>query len=122
MPRDAVAHTALASGAATATPAGVAINTANGANIASLKDGSRVAVRVTNTAAAAKKVIFRAGVNPPALRTGLGDLTIEVPLTTGDVLVVLESARFAQTDGSINVDYEAGHTGAISAVRLPKGA
>jgi hypothetical protein len=122
MPRDAVAHTVLASGAATTTPAGVAINPANNASITSLKDGSRIAVRVTNTSAAERPVIFRAGVNPPALRAGLGDLTVKVPLTTGDVLVVLESARFAQADGSINVDYETGHTGAISAVRLPKGA
>lgn len=121
MPRDAVAHTALSASAATATPAGVAINVGNGANIPALRE-SRVVLRVTNTAGAAKKVTIRAGVNPPALRAGLGDLVVEVPATTGDVLIPIESARHAQADGSINVDYEAGHTGALSAIRLPKGA
>lgn len=122
MARDAVAITALTSGAGTAQPAGTAITPANGANIAAVGDASRLVVRVTNTAAANKDVTFKAGGNPPALRSGLGDLTVTVPATTGDSLVVLESARFVKADGSIDVDFAAGHTGVLSAVRLPKGA
>jgi hypothetical protein len=119
MPRDAVAVTALASGAATATPAGVAVNTTNGATIGAIGDGSRVVVRVTNTHTATHIVTFKAGVNPPALRAGLGDLEVSL-LKETDVLVVLETARFVQADGTINVDYATGLTGAISVLKIPK--
>lgn len=123
MPRDAVAITDLPSGAATAQPAGTAINPTNGANIAGVKDTGRLVVRVTNTSAGAKNVTFKAGTsNPPAGRKGIGDLVVSVPANTGDVLAVLESARFLKPDGSIDVDFAASTTGIISAVRLPKGA
>lgn len=122
MPRDAVAITDLASGAGTTQPAGTAVNPANDANIAAVGDTSRLLVRVTNTSAADRDVVFKAGANPPAVRAGLGDLTVTVPATTGDKLVVLESARFKKADGSIDVDFPASHTGIISAVRMPKGA
>lgn len=122
MARDAVAITALASGAATATPVGTTITPANGANIAAVGDTNRLVVRVTNTAGAEHTVTFKAGTsNPPAVRKGLGDLAIPVA-ASGDVMVILESARFEKPDGSIDVDYETGFTGKISAVRVPKGA
>ena len=120
MARDAVSVTDLASGAATTTPAGVAINPTNGANIASVKDTSRVVVRVTNTNGTDRVVTFKASTTPPALRGGLGNLAITVPATTGDVLVVLESARFTKEDGSIDVDFGASMAGKISAVRIPR--
>ena len=119
MPRDVVAVTALASGAATATPAGVTINTTNGATLAAIGDGSRVVVRVTNTHTSDHIITFKAGVNPPALRRGLGDLAETVVKET-DVLFVLETARFAQADGTILVDYATGFTGKISVLKIPK--
>ena len=118
MPRDAVAVTALASGAATTTPAGVAIAPANGANVAQ-SDASLTVVRVTNSAGAAKNVTVKAGAKPPAVRSGIGDLVVAVA-AGADKMLCLESARFAQADGSINVDFEAGMTGTISAVSIPK--
>lgn len=119
MARVAVAVTALASGASTATPAGGTIEPANGATIAA-GPGDRTIVRVTNTAAAAHKVTFKRGpTNPPAMRRGLGDLVLTLPEAT-DVLVVLESARFSKVDGTIDVDFDAGMTGKISAVAIPK--
>lgn len=122
MPRDPHAVTDLASGAAVAQPAGTAIAPANGAVINAANDTSRVAVRVTNTAASAKIVTFKAGsTNPPAVRKGLGDLAVSLP-AGADRVIVLESARHCQPDGTINVDFETGMTGIISTVRVPKGA
>lgn len=121
MARDAVAITALASGASTTTPAGTTIVQANGANIAGVGDSSAVVVRVTNTDASIRVVTFKASPdNPPAVRKGLGDLAISVPASTGDIMVVLESARFVKKDGSIDVDFAASFAGKISAVRVPK--
>lgn len=63
-----------------------------------------------------KKVTIEAGVGP---RAALGDLV----LTFADSqtrYVAIESARFAQGDGSVRVTYEG--AGAIRAIRLPKGA
>lgn len=122
MPRDAVTITSLSSGTAVAPPAGTTIVPANGANIAAVGDTSRLLIRVTNTNGTQRTVTFKAGDNPPALRSGLGDLAVVVPATTGERLVVLESARFVQSDGSIDVDFEASMAGVVSAVRLPKGA
>lgn len=122
MARDAVAITALSANAGAANPAGTAITPANGANIAGAQDTSRLLVRVTNTHGSDHPVTFRAGVSPPAVRKGIGDLSVTVPQTTGDVLVVLESARFVKADGSIDVDFDTAMAGKISAVRLPKGA
>ena len=122
MARDAVTVTALTANAINTNPAGTTINTTNGANIAGVKNSDRLLIRVTNTNATARVATVKAGVNPSALRAGLGDLAITVPATSGDVLLVVESARFVQTDGSINVDFAASMAGVISAVRIPKGA
>lgn len=122
MPRDAVTITSLTSGTAVAQPAGTTITPANGANIPNVGDSSRVLIRVTNTNGSDRVVTFKAGTNPPALRAGVGDLAVTVPATTGERLVVLESARFVKADGSIDVDFGASMAGIISAVRLPKGA
>ena len=120
MARDAVTVTDLVSGAGTTNPAGTTINTTNNANIAGIKDSSRVVVRVTNTNGTDRVVTFQAGANPPAVRKGLGDLAVTVPATTGDKLIVLESARFVKADGSIDVDFGASMAGVISAVRIPR--
>jgi hypothetical protein len=122
MARDAIAVTDLASGAGTTNPAGTAITPANGGNIAPGAKKGKIIVRVTNTNGTIRAVTFRAGVNPPAVRKGIGDLVVNVPATTGDLLFVLETARFQQADGSINVDYATGMAGIVSAVRAPRGA
>lgn len=122
MARDAVTVTALSANALNTNPAGTAISPTNGAVINAVKAGDRVLVRVTNTNGTNRVVTFKAGVNPPAPRKGIGDLALTVPATTGDILVALETARFLQADGTINVDFGASMAGIISAVRLPKGA
>lgn len=120
MARDAVTVTALTSGTAATNPAGTAINVSNGAAIAAAGDTSRLLIRITNTNGSDRVATILAGDSPPALRKGIGDLAITVPATTGDKVVVVESARFMQDDGAIHIDFGASMAGVVSAVRLPK--
>ncbi len=119
MPRDAVAITSLSPNAATALVAGVAINPANNAVIAAGGNTQRLLIYVNNTFAGAKNVTVKAGANPPAFAAGQGDLT-ESFAQNAEKFFVIESARFAQTNGDIYVDFENGMTGVIAAYRLPK--
>lgn len=118
MARTAIPITSLPANAGTAPVAGTAADPTNGHAIAAGSDMRRILLHVKNTAAAAKNVTIKAGANPPAVRAGVGDLVISVPATTGERFVVLESARFAQANGDINVDLEAGTTGNQAAYRL----
>lgn len=120
MPRDTVAVTQLTRNAGSTQPAGTAIVVANGAQVPAGK-AERLIIRVTNTHGSGHPVTIKAGVNPPAFRAGLGDLSVTVPATSGDVLIPVESARFAQADGFIYLDFEASHAGVVSAVAVPKG-
>jgi hypothetical protein len=120
MARDAVTIVGLAVDGGTAPGAGTTINVANGALLAAGGNTQRLAIHVKNTAVADKNVTIKAGANPPALAQGVGDLVVSVPASTGERLIVVESARFAQINGDIHVDFETGMTGTILAYRLPK--
>ena len=76
-------------------------------------------LRVNNSAAGAHNCIIRAGVNPPAFRAAIGDLTVSINATSTKWIGPLEAARFTQSDGSINVDFDAGATGTITAFLVP---
>ena len=115
-------------------PAGTNIDQVNGMNFAppaataipSAPSLSEAFLYVTNTAGADKTVTIRAGVGGgatpgQAFRAGLGDLVVTVHTASGGgVIGPLESARFAQLDGSINIDFQAGLTGKITAFVRPK--
>ena len=100
---------------------------------------------VQNTTASTKTVTVRAGANSgtlasggqagttsnpftgvdpnaPAFRAGLGDLTTgNLTATTGTAFIgPFDVSRFAQTDGSVAVDFTSGMTGTIWAILLPK--
>lgn len=121
MARDAVTITSAALHTATNTPAGTTINTTNGAYLTPSKV-SRLLIRCTNTITNATKVVtIKAGDSPPALAQVIGDLALTVP-QSGDIVFTIESARFMQSDGVINIDFGTGMTGAISAVSLPDSA
>lgn len=92
-----------------------AIDVANGMYIPALPTRD-IIVRVKNTFAGAKSVTFKAGVNPPAGSAGHGDLTQSMD-QDAVMFFHLESARFAQADGKINVDFTAAMTGEISVIR-----
>lgn len=80
---------------------------------------------ITNTAGADKTVTVRAGVGGgatagPAFRSGMGDLAVTCHTASGGCLVgPLESARFAQLDGSLNVNFGTGLTGVFTAFLMP---
>ena len=100
-----------------ADPAPTAIDQANGMNVAAKGLSAHIVLRIKNTAGASKNVIVRAGVAPPALSAGQVTLPVAVAAGATKWLGPFESARFAQADGSVNVDFETGTTGEITAFR-----
>lgn len=119
MARTKIGTTDVARAAATA-PAATNIDQANGMYIEDGGNADRQTLVVDNTAAADHTVTIGAGVNPPSLRAGLGDLTVTVPTGTTRY-ITYESGRHTQADGTVNVDFEAGMTGTIEVVESPKG-
>ncbi len=136
MTRTAVTTTSLTGNGGLDIPAGTTINSTlvtNGVNIP-LSSGAipsagtarDLFLYVTNTAGADKTVTVKAGVGGgatagPAFRSGIGDLAVTCKTATGGCIIgPLESARFAQLDGSINVDLGSGLTGALTAFLVPK--
>lgn len=98
---------------------GVAINPAVGAIVAAGGDTQRLVIWARNTAASTLPVTIRAGAAPLAFARGQGDL-VESLTQNAERFFTIESARFAQADGSIHVDFGGGMTGTIAAYRLPK--
>jgi hypothetical protein len=78
-------------------------------------------LRFTNTNGSDRVATIVAGDSPPALASGQGNLDITVPATSGDMTVAgLESARFMQSDGTIQIDLAASYAGAVRAFRVPR--
>lgn len=119
MPRDAIPIIASAINAATIEGAGVAISPTNGGNIAIDGVSDKYLLIILNSTVGAKNVTLKAGVYPPAFRSGIGDSVIPCAQSTQRQVIPIESARFAQADGSINVDFEAGMTGTAFCYKLP---
>lgn len=105
-----------------------AIDATNGMNIVlaaeaipAKGEAQDVILLVNNTFTAPENCIVRAGAGPvPAFRASLGDLTVAVTNATTQIIGPFESARFAQADGSLNVDFSAAMTGTIVAIRVPR--
>lgn len=116
-----VAVTSLVSGEAATLPETTALNGATDTiNITGGANADRLLLILNNTTAATKKFTIKAGTtNPPAVRKGLGDLVVTM-LEKSQQLIVVESARFANPDGTISLSFEASSTGFLSAVKLPK--
>lgn len=66
-----------------------------------------IMLEVKNTAGAANDltVSVLAGDNPPAQRAGLGDLDTVIAQNATKIIGPLESARFIQDDGKLNVKF-----------------
>lgn len=58
-----------------------------------------------NNTGDAGTVTFKAGDNPPALTASTGDLALDIG-GTAELWIMVETARFTQSDGSINVDID----------------
>lgn len=77
--------------------------------------------RFTNTNGSDRVATIVAGDSPPALSSGQGNLDITIPATTGDLTVAgLESARFLQSDGTVQIDLAASYAGKVYAIRVPR--
>lgn len=117
MARTAVPYSKLLPNASITTPAGTSVSSGagNGGQIASSYPEQTMLRAVFTTAG---NVVVKAGVNPPALAAGMGDLTVAVA-TNGDVLLgPFESGRFLQSDGSLIV--ETSQTATLTAIRMPR--
>lgn len=124
MARATVAVTDLVRNSSVASPAGTAIDATNHHALTVGSTAARsIILRITNTTASTKIATVKAGDNPPADAAGQGDLAVS--LTDGSTTptvkyVVLEGARFLQSDGTINIDIASGMTGFVAAYRIPR--
>lgn len=106
-------------------PTATAIDAANGMNIALANTGIPrgatgwdIVIQYNNTFAGAKSIIVRAGVNPPAFRKDIGDLTVTNTTQTSYV-GPFDPSRYYQADGSLNIDFTASTTGTVLVLAVP---
>jgi hypothetical protein len=121
MARTAVPQSKFVGNGNLADPAGTALNVGpgNGHSIAAAPS-DRMVLKVT-VGATGGAVTVKAGANPPAIAAAQGDLVVAVANSATQWIGPLESGRFIQADGSINVDVAAGVVpGTITAFVLPK--
>lgn len=127
MARTNLPLTPLVANSGVAEPAGTAIDQANGMNIALASSaipaagGARhLILQIKNTFAGTKVVTIRAGVNPPSMRAGVGDITFTAVASANTFIGPFEAGRVLQADGSINVDFASGITGTVNAFLVPR--
>jgi hypothetical protein len=107
-------------------PTATAVDVANGMNVVLASGalpraptGWDIILQFNNTFAGAKSIIVRAGISPvPAFRASIGDLTVTNTTQTSYV-GPLDPSRYAQADGSINIDFTAATTGTVMALAIP---
>ncbi|MGH3784323.1 MAG: hypothetical protein ACRDRO_27805 [Pseudonocardiaceae bacterium] len=103
-------------------PAGNALTTDDTYQDSPLKGSAgRGLILKLTVATAATTVTIKAGNNPPALAAGLGDLVF-TSLATGSYLVLLESGRFVQSNGNIQVKAATAANVTVAALQIPRGA
>jgi hypothetical protein len=128
MPRTAITLTDMTQNAGIDIPVGAAIDQGNGMTIAIPGADTTASISlnqlfllVQTTNGSDKTVTVKAGVSTsPSTRGGTGDLVVTAHAASGGALIgPLEKNRFAQTDGSVNIDFAAGITGMISAFMWP---
>jgi hypothetical protein len=93
-------------------PAAQTIDTNGTVNVAGVgSESERLWMELVNSAAQAITVTAKAGVNPPAIRQGLGDLAVTCAATgsgaASQILGPFEPARFVKGDGTIDINFQA---------------
>lgn len=127
MARTALALSTLAPNSILDIPNGTAIDQANGMKITLPSTAipaqpgmDTLFLFVATTNGADKTVTVKAGVNPPAFRAGLGDLTVTAHAASGGGIVgPFDKSRFVQADGTLLVDFQSGITGIVTAFIMP---
>lgn len=126
MARTAVAITDLVKDAATAAATNTAIVHASGAVLDAKGNSFGLLIELTNTFAGEKVMTIKAPTDSrAAVRSGVGDLAITFAAGDSTAVVkhvLIESARFAQSDGKIHIDFATDTTGFMRAYRVPRGA
>lgn len=98
---------------------GQAIDQANGMSVKP-KDASKLVIFFYNSDGGGHVYTIKAGAYPPAESQTLGDLALASVATLHYGLINgLEGARFLQTDGNINIDFDASSAGRIYAIEMP---
>ena len=123
MPRTALTVTTLTANAAVAdvlASAGVAIDATNSHVLTVASPLDSYIIRINNTTAGTKVATIKKGAMSPADASGQGDLAVSCTNAQVKFVGPLESARFIQADGSLNIDIEAGMTGFIQVFRIPR--
>ncbi|MFG2970793.1 hypothetical protein ACGFZS_46745 [Streptomyces sp. NPDC048288] len=123
MARTVVSYSNLVPNSHLTSPAGTTIDATlvtNGVEI-DVVDPEHTILRVANTHSAAHNVTVRAGSGTQAWMAGQGDLAVSVAATTGlEFIGPFTSARFQQDGSKLYVDFDAGFTGSITVLRMPK--
>lgn len=120
MARTAVTVTTLTANTGVTEPAGTTADPTND-HVVTGVPCEELILRFANTNGSDRVATIVAGDSPPALSAGQGDLAVTVPATSGVVWVgPLESARFVQSDGSVNIDLAASFAGTVTAYRVPR--
>lgn len=91
-------------GTATVAGAGNGVSVASGGSWHGYQDMDRVILRLNNATGGALTATIKAGTNPLAPSGGQADLVISIPATSTKWIGPFDSARFAQSDGSLAVD------------------
>lgn len=121
MARTALTLTELTPNGQIADPAGNAVDPANGHILNNPFNFEELYLEINSTFAGAKTFTLKAGVSPPALSAGQGDLIITLNAAIGRC-GPFTSARFVQADGSLWIDVAAVATGTIKAFHVPRTA
>src|SRR5689334_3301138 len=115
MTRTAITVDTPAEGVA-ATPTATAIDATNHHVIAAGAKPGKILLIAQNTFAGSKALTVKAGDNPPAVAAGQGDATITIATQNAYAVFVIDTSRFQQDDGTINIDVAASMTGSLWAV------
>lgn len=89
-------------------------------NIPVTRLASRLTVLQIVVATAATTTTIKAGATPPAIAGGQGDLVF-TSLATGTYFVVLESGRFLQADGNIQIKAATAANVSVAVLQTPRG-
>ncbi len=123
MARSEVTITTLAGNTWGAQPTGNDLDPTNGHVITPTCPVNELVIEITHTTASSKNVTVLAGDNPPANAQGQGNLVeafADGSTTPVVKRIVLDSSRFLQNDGTINIDVASGATGKIRCFKVSR--
>ena len=123
MAETVVPITALTAGTVVADVEGTAIDASKTVVITPTERLDKLIIRLVNTTAATKVMTVLAGDNPPADAAGQGALAISFADGSSTPVVKylsgLESARYLQSDGTVQITFATSTTGFVTAFQLP---